>query len=209
MWENTLLHARHHIKTAYGISTVCHRNTPQTPIIGPGQGSRGAVAACATTTSIAIKAYEKLATGFSSTNPRDTINYEKKIKMFVDDASKYTNLFKQWINVTPNLSTVTRQLLKEAQIWERCLWTTGGLLRLKKCLYYILYWKFDAKGKATLVLPNNEQTIKLQSSDTNISTKINQYNPTIEHETLGHHISPALTITKANKTIVSATIPCN
>ena len=139
MWENTLLHARHHIKTAYGISTVCHRNTPQTPIIGPGQGSRGAVAACATTTSIAIKAYEKLATGFSSTNPRDTINYEKKIKMFVDDASKYTNLFKQWINVTPNLSTVTRQLLKEAQIWERCLWTTGGLLRLKKCLYYILY----------------------------------------------------------------------
>ena len=80
------------------------------------------------TTSIAIKAYEQLAQGFLGRNPTQTISYENKIKMFVNDASKYTNLFIQWIQKLPTIAEVTTQLNKEAQIWERCLWTLGGLL---------------------------------------------------------------------------------
>ena len=192
MWESTLQNAHHHIKTAYGTSHKCHKNTIQNPIIGPGQGSRGAVSACAVTTSIAIKAYEKLATGFTGANPRKTVSYSSKIKMFVDDASKYTNLFMRWIQTMPTITEVTQQLTSEAQIWERCLWTLGGLLRLKKCLYYILYWKFDSEGKAYLAVPSREQIVKIQSSESSKSTRIKQYEPTTDHETLGHLISPSL-----------------
>ena len=128
MWEQTLQHAQHHIKTAYGISKKYHKNTKNTPIIGPGQGSRGAVSACATTTSIAMKAYKKLATGFLGSNPTQSLHYINKIKMFVDNASKYSNLFLQWIKQMPSIQTVTTQLTQDAQIWERCLWTLGGLL---------------------------------------------------------------------------------
>ena len=197
MWEQTLQNAQHHIKTAYGTSKICHKNTIDNPIIGPGQGSRGAVSACATTTSMAIKAYEKLATGYTGINPRATIFYTNKIKMFVDDASKYTNLFLQWIQALPPIKEVTTQLQSEAQIWERCLWTLGGLLRLKKCLYYIIYWKFDSEGKAFLAPPSQEQILKLHSSDSSTVTRIKQYDPTKEHETLGHFISPSLEASEA------------
>ena len=117
MWENTLQNAQHYVKTAYGTLKVCHQNTQTTPIIGPGQGSRGAVAACASTTSVAIKAYNKLAKGFLSKNPRETIHYKSTIKMFVDDASKYSNMFNLWIQKIPSLEIVK----KEAQIWEKYL----------------------------------------------------------------------------------------
>ena len=125
--------------------------------------------------------------------------------MFVDDASKYTNMFHLWIKEIPNIETVTQQLQREAQIWEKCLWISGGLLRLKKCLYYILYWSFDKDGKASLTEPDNKQEIKLNSSNTKISTKVNQHSPMTEHESLGHFIAPAFNTKLATQKLMDTT----
>ena len=163
------------------------------------------MAACASTTLVAIKAYEKLAAGFLGINPQDTITYTNKIKMFVDDASKYSNMFALWIRKMPSLADVTHQLRNEAQIWEKCLWTSGGLLQLQKCLYYILYWTFNKEGKASLTPPDSRQEIKLQSSNTKISTKIYQYSPTTEHESLGHFIAPTFTTKLATQKLMDTT----
>jgi hypothetical protein len=45
---------------------------------------------------------------------------------------------------------IVEMLRHDAQTWERCLWTSGGLLNLAKCLYYIAYWRFNSDGEATL-----------------------------------------------------------
>ena len=39
MWERTLHHIVHRVKTAYGLSSDFYRYVPDSPIIGPGQGS--------------------------------------------------------------------------------------------------------------------------------------------------------------------------
>jgi hypothetical protein len=44
MWEQTLYHIRHELRTGYGESTGSYSYTPASPIFGPGQGSRGGVA---------------------------------------------------------------------------------------------------------------------------------------------------------------------
>jgi hypothetical protein len=31
------------------------------------------------------------------------------------------------------------------------LFTPGGLLKLRKCLYYVMSWAFDSEGRATLI----------------------------------------------------------
>ena len=125
--------------------------------------------------------------------------------MFVDDASKYANTFLQWIHKMPTIEEVTKQLTSEAQIWERCLWTLGGLLRLKKCLYYVIYWQFDSEGKSSLVSPTQEQILNFRSSETSTTTRIKQYDPTDDHETLGHMISPSLDPTNATKKLQKIT----
>jgi hypothetical protein len=50
MWEQTLYHIIHQVKTAYGTTDSSYCYTPDSPIIGPGQGSRGGPAACSTIT---------------------------------------------------------------------------------------------------------------------------------------------------------------
>ena len=74
---------------------------------------------------------------------------------------------------------------------------------IKKCLYYIIYWTFDDEGKAYLSKPDNRQDIKLQSSNTKISTKVHQNSPNTEHESLGHFIAPSFTQSLATEKILS------
>jgi hypothetical protein len=70
--------------------------------------------------------------------------------MFVDDNTNYSNRFLPWLHKHPNPTAVWDMIQQDAQTWERLLWTSGGLLKLEKCLYYLMIWTFDAKGTASL-----------------------------------------------------------
>jgi hypothetical protein len=70
--------------------------------------------------------------------------------MFVDNNTSYTNRFLHWIHHKIEPSQVVDYLKHDAQVWECLLWMSGGLLKLIKCLYCVMYWQFDAEGKATL-----------------------------------------------------------
>jgi hypothetical protein len=51
MWEQTLYHVQHVLRTGFGEAETYYNYSQTSPIIGPGQGSRGGVAAvCAMTT---------------------------------------------------------------------------------------------------------------------------------------------------------------
>jgi hypothetical protein len=68
--------------------------------------------------------------------------------MFVDDASNSTNKFLSWLYEPPDLPELVEMTRHDSQTWERFLWTSGGLLNLAKCAYYILAWNFDTEGRA-------------------------------------------------------------
>jgi hypothetical protein len=60
MWELALYHIVHSVKTALGVSSSSYRYTPDTPVIGPGQGSRGGPAACSIATSPLLTSMDRL-----------------------------------------------------------------------------------------------------------------------------------------------------
>jgi hypothetical protein len=37
------------------------------------------------------------------------------------------------------------------QTWEQLLWTSGKLLSLDKCAFWILHWKFNADSQGSLM----------------------------------------------------------
>jgi hypothetical protein len=50
--------------------------------------------------------------------------------------------------------------------WERLLWTSGGLLNLSKCLYYVVSWTFDSEGRASMTPASDiHPPITLSSGD--------------------------------------------
>lgn len=150
MWEQTLHNVIHHVKTGYGISEKFYKYTKDSPIDGAGQGSKGAMAAWTFSSVPMILAMDKLANGATFTDPYETIEYKGHGSMFVDDESAFANKFKDWLLTAPTYSEVGNLIRSDGQIWERLLWTTGGLLRLSKCFYYIISWKWNSEGVASL-----------------------------------------------------------
>jgi hypothetical protein len=55
--------------------------------------------------------------------------------MFIDDNMSASNEFNRWLHLQPTPNVVVKLLTKDAQVWEHLLFTSGGLLKLRKCLY--------------------------------------------------------------------------
>ena len=89
----------------------------------------------------------KLCHGVSFCDPRNTLTHRRTSDGFVDDVTHWFNLglLHSLLNEV-SVQDIASGLEREGQTWERLLWTTGGKLELSKCLYYILYYKFDPDG---------------------------------------------------------------
>jgi hypothetical protein len=97
-----------------------------------------------------IEGMDKLCHGISFTDPTQERHYKSTVSMCSDDASNATNSFLRWLHEPPSDAIVLSMLHHDAQTWESLLWTTGGLLNLLKCLFYIMSWEFDADGRPSL-----------------------------------------------------------
>ena len=191
-WERTIYNIEHRIKTGYGVSKGKYRYSNLNPIIGPGQGSGGAMAAYATITTPLLMAMDRLANGAEYSSPDESFNYNVKAQMYVDDNTNYYNEFKRSLqNKIPNRE-LAEKLQHDAQTWERCLWTSGGLLKLEKCLFYTMQWKFDKNGLPILTHENELPNIKITSGNTSVKLKIRQNNYDTAHKTLGNRMDPSL-----------------
>jgi hypothetical protein len=197
MWELALYHIVHSVKTALGVSSSSYRYTPATPIIGPGQGSRGGPAACSIATSPLLTSMDRLSHGISFTDPQQQLFYKACAKMFVDDNTNYSNRFLHWLHKSPPPTAVRDMIQHDAQTWERLLWTSGGLLKLEKCLYYLMIWKFDTEGTASLTPATELPPMELTSGDSGISSPITQYTHSCAHRTLGNWVAPNLQMNTA------------
>jgi hypothetical protein len=191
MWEQTLYNIVHRVKTAHGVTSASYQYSFDSPIIGPGQGSRGGPATCSTATSPLLQAMDTLGTGVQFCDPAQQLHYFCTVNMYIDDATNATNDFLRWLHTPPHPSEVIELLLHDAQTWERSLWTSGGLLNLSnKCLYYIAIWRFTPDGIASLT-PAKEllPTLSLTNGNSTLATSIQQFSYDQAHCYLGDWLS--------------------
>ena len=79
-----------------------------------------------------------------------------------------------------------------AQWWEELLHSTGGKLELPKCFYYLMAWKFNSEGEASLMTTDETNTtVSLRDSETGSTVHIDQLDCRTAHKTLGAYESPS------------------
>jgi hypothetical protein len=129
---------------------------------------------------------DKLCHGISFTNPTQATHYKSTVSMYIDDASNVTNSFLRWLHEPPPDDVVLSMLQHDAQTWERLLWTTGGLLNLLKCLFYIMAWQFDDEGHPTLKSKRDIlSSLQLTSGANPDPQLVKQYDVSQAHRYLG------------------------
>jgi hypothetical protein len=203
MWEQVLLNVVHQVKTAYGVSKGHYKGSDQPPIHGPRQGSRGGPASCSTMTPLLIEGMDRLCHGLTFCDPSQTHQYKTTTNMFIDDASNCTNEFVEWLHQTPHVSTIVSMLESDSQTWERLLWTSGGLLNLKKCLYYVVAWSFDSEGKANMTPATDiRPTLSLTSGDVPGRADVSHYNYDDAHQYLGDWLSTNMQMKTGNAALM-------
>jgi hypothetical protein len=158
-------------------------------IYGVGQGSKAGPVTWAAISSLLFEAQERLGTGLTFTNPARTVQHKRHSDGFVDDTTGYHSRQPEWISAQPTIDTVFQGLKKDAQSWERLLWTTGGRLALDKCKFYVAYWQFDETGQGLLMSNQDLQTpsLKLTEGDTGQLQEVQQLDLNDSFKTLGIH----------------------
>jgi hypothetical protein len=133
---------------------------------------------------------DTLGTGVQFCDPAQQLHYFCTVNMYIDDATNATNDFLRWLHTPPHPSEVIELLRHDAQTWERSLWTSGGLLNLSKCLYYIAIWRFNPDETASLT-PTKEllPTLSLTNGNSTLATPIQQFNYDQAHRYLGDWLS--------------------
>ena len=111
--------------------------------------------------------------------------------MFVNDCSKYSNNVLEWLRNPLPYREIASLLQFDVKTWEQCLCTSGGLLKLEKCLAYILHWKFNSEGFVS-INKNKETEIQLTSGISHTKTVIQILDPDTLHKTLGNLMTPSL-----------------
>jgi hypothetical protein len=126
--------------------------------------------------------------GVSFCDPTADLTRRRTSDGFVDDVTHFFNLgLKRSLNKTVQVSEIIRGLEQEGQTWERLLWTTGGKLELSKCLYYLLFYKFDPDGTPHLKSATNmeQEKVKLTSGASQTQNTIDHRDASQAHRTLG------------------------
>eukprot|EP00980_Cylindrotheca_fusiformis_P007672 scaffold1608_cov91-Cylindrotheca_fusiformis.AAC.2 len=190
MWEDALYNVRHSIKTGYGESTGTYHFTTESPIHGPGQGSRGGVTSICALSTILLRAFDTIGKGAFFCSPVQDLHYKGIAQMYFDDTTNYFNDFIRWLQRLPSPEQLAGGLQEDAQRWERLLYTSGGALRAPKCFFYLLNWTFDDQEQGSLLPPDEEtELLFLTSGNDAREHPIRQMEPSDTHRTLGVHLS--------------------
>jgi hypothetical protein len=176
MWGKVLHSVVHKVKTGFGLTQKSYAFSPDLPIHGPGQGSKGGPSSCSTMTSLLIDGMPRLCNGLQFTDPAQSLEYTATVSMFMDDASNSTNKFLEWLQVPPDLTELVEMTRHDAQSYERLLWTSGGLLNLLKCAFYGIAWQFDAEGRATYMNKQAIPNLRLTFGNNPGSSAVTQLN---------------------------------
>ena len=87
------------------------------------------------------------------------------------------------------MQEVVSLLQHTSQTWERLLWTSGGLLNLEKCAYYIIHFEYDQEGRPSYVPKTDMPKLSLTSGADPATTEVDQLDFDEVHKYLGNHLT--------------------
>jgi hypothetical protein len=125
------------IKHKQGIGPVTHSHNKPEPVYGDGQGSTDASARWSLLSDAIFRVFSQYATDATIQSPITNKYTNNKIAGFVDDT---TTLLIQKLEMLPY---ILLRLQQDAQIWEKLLYTTGGILEIPKCVFTIFRWEYN------------------------------------------------------------------
>ena len=101
------------------------------------------------------------------------------------------------------LGIITREMEEISQNFERKLFSTGGALNLEKCFWYLISWRREANGKATMATTiQTLEEIKLtQGYKLGEKVTIHRESCGIAQRTLGTWINPTGIMTHPDGTV--------
>lgn len=117
-----------------------------------------------------------------------SVQVERKADSFVDDtAIGFTVEQKESMTLVAMLCGLEIM----AQKWEKLLYSTGGALELKKCFYYLVYWKWD-DGIPYMSTGEDfsDTSINLTYGGDNEQKQIERKETDESHRTLGVMVTP-------------------
>jgi hypothetical protein len=202
MWEEVLHNIVHKVKTGFGISNDGYSYSDNSPTHSPGQCSQGGAGSCSTAITLLIDVIHRLCHGLQLCNPSQQTVYTTTTNMFVDDVSNYTNRFVSWLHEPPALEEIAEVLHHDSQTWERLLWTSGELLNLLKCAYYILAWKFDAEGRPSPISKCDLPAVQLSSGNSPGTAPMTQLNFDETRRYLGNILSTDMQMKDASAALL-------
>jgi hypothetical protein len=187
--EQNLLCVVHFLKMGFGTSTASYTSDAFFHIYGVGQGSKAGPVTWAAISSLLFEAQEILGTGVSFQNPTRNIPHHRNSDGMVDNTTGYHGIQPKWSRERPSISTLFNGIKRDAQTWERLLWTSGGLLELSKCRFYIVYWRFDPGGQGKQMFKEELHNPMLLLTEGNSGTlqEIEQLDLDDPFRTLGTH----------------------
>jgi hypothetical protein len=139
----TLQAAKFRLKTAMGVSEEFYQHCHAHPIYGTGQGSRNFPVIWVFISSILFKCHEKYAKGAVFESPDRTVTIRFYMVGFVDDSTGQVNDCRS--NVVTPLDDLIKMMAHDAQLWNDLLHISGGLLKVSKCPYHIVYFTYRKK----------------------------------------------------------------
>jgi hypothetical protein len=148
---DVLLNVIHYLKTGFGITVDSYTSDSIFRIFGVGQGSKAGPVSWARVSSLLFQAQDILGHGVKFTCAERIIHHSRHSDGYVDNTTMYLCDQTEWLATQPSSTEVFDSLQKDAQTWERLLWSSGGLLEINKCRYYVIQWKFGSSGKAKML----------------------------------------------------------
>ena len=135
-WYLTMLQsAKYYIQLPNQTSEEYYTNTDQTPIHGPGQGSRAAPSIWVLVSNIIMESMKIKSSGILFSDPTQQHTFQHIMTGFVDDTTHWVNNFNKSIKGQYTQQDMYQEIQQTAQWWEQLLSATGGKLELQKCFY--------------------------------------------------------------------------
>jgi hypothetical protein len=150
--EDVLLNVIHYLKTGFGITINSYTSDNNFRFHGVGQGSKAGPISWAWMSSNIFHAQELWGHGVKFACPERQIHHARHSNARL--CWQHNGICLQPTSMaTPppgKQELLFDGLLRDSQIWEWLLWSSGGLLKIEKCWFYAIQWTFEANGKAKM-----------------------------------------------------------